>query len=173
MKRSAASATMPKRDDRSARLVTSFISRFYHSPPTLVASARRETTDLGSKLITPGIDRFRPSFYGRPIHHGCDEQIFGADEQDSGHGQSDQDVFGPDAMMQSGEGRMLGFSNSALPTCPGRLRAGAFSAVRRDTRCETTSARSRAGHPGLARRAAPLWCASPVRPRTRRSEDEA
>ena len=52
---------------------------------------------------------------------------------------------------------MLSFSNSALPTCPGRLRAGAFSAVRRDTRCETTSARSRAGHPGLARGAAPLW----------------
>jgi hypothetical protein len=87
--------------------------------------------ELRAGILTPGIDRFRPSFYGRPIHHGCDEQIFGADEQDSGRGQSDQDVFGPDAMMQSGEGRMLNFSNSALPTCPGRLRAGAFSAVRR------------------------------------------
>src|SRR5215831_6925832 len=30
MKSSAARATMPKRDDRRARLVTSFISRFYH-----------------------------------------------------------------------------------------------------------------------------------------------
>ena len=38
-----------------------------------------------------------------------------------------QDVFGSDAMMQSGEGRMLSFFNSALPICPGRLRAGAFS----------------------------------------------
>jgi hypothetical protein len=32
----------------------------------LVASARRETTDLGSKLITPGIDRFRLSFLWLP-----------------------------------------------------------------------------------------------------------
>ena len=59
-------------------------------------------------ILTPGIDWFRPSFYGRPIHHGCGEQIFGVDEQDSGRGQSDQDVLGPDAMMPSGgEGRML------------------------------------------------------------------
>ena len=58
-------------------------------------------------ILTPGIDWFRPSFYGRPIHHGCGEQIFGVDEQDSGRGQSDQDVLGPDAMIPSGEGRML------------------------------------------------------------------
>ena len=82
--------------------------------------------ELPAGILTPGIDRFRPSFYGCPIHHGCDEQIFGADEQDSGRGQSDQDVFGPDAMMQSGECRMLSFSNSALPTAPAVQGLGPF-----------------------------------------------
>ena len=50
--------------------------------------------ELPAGILTPGIDRFRPSFYGRPIHHGCDEQIFGADEQGAGRGQSDLEMFG-------------------------------------------------------------------------------
>src|SRR6516165_2420050 len=36
---------------------------------------------------------------------------------------------------RAGRAECLSFSNSALPTCPGRLRAGAFPAVRRDTCC--------------------------------------
>ena len=34
---------------------------------------------LRAGTLTRGNNRFRPSFYGRPIHHGCDEQMFGAE----------------------------------------------------------------------------------------------
>src|SRR5262249_3223902 len=58
---------------------------------------------------------------------GFNEQIFGADEQNRGRGQSDPGMFGPTVspqLMQSGKGRIA--SDPALLTCPGRQWLGPF-----------------------------------------------
>jgi hypothetical protein len=64
---------------------------------------------------------------------GFNEQIFGADEQNLGRGQSDQEVFGPTVspqLVQSGKGRIA--SNPALLNLPRPLMVGAFSVVGSD-----------------------------------------
>jgi len=48
-------------------------------------------------------------------HHGCDEQIFGADEQDPGRGQSDQGVFDP-TRCRAERGRILVSAPLRQPT---------------------------------------------------------
>ena len=59
---------------------------------------------------------------------GFNEQIFGADEQNLGRGQSDQEAFGPTVspqLVQSGKGRIA--SDPALLNLPRPSMAGAFS----------------------------------------------
>ena len=59
---------------------------------------------------------------------GFNEQLFGADEQVSGGGQSDKEGFGPTVspqLVQSGKGRIA--SDPALLNLPRPLMVGAFS----------------------------------------------
>src|SRR5262249_55690062 len=56
-----------------------------------------------------------PRFMAARCHHGCDEQIFGADEQDPGRGQSDQGVFDP-TRCRAERGRILVSAPLRQPT---------------------------------------------------------
>src|SRR5262249_22110947 len=66
---------------------------------------------------------------GRPVAGaiGLGEQIFGADKQVSGRGQSDEEAFGPTRECRVGRAELI--TSPALLTCPGRQWLGPFPSM--------------------------------------------